>query len=227
MPRYYIPARDSDFEAWYVNYLQYAAANAAALGLSPAQVLDLQTAKINWSLSWNNSTAADAAAQAATAMKDQRRQEAEKVIQLTTNYIQSRPQTTDAQRQALGVTVPDREPTPTDPTAITRVNPPLLWGDTSKPRVLTLHFGTEPQNERRNAKPPEAYGARLWMAEGGAPSGPGGWDALPWQWMGDDTHPPYTFNPGRGGTFSFRAQWFDRLMNLGPLGDPITVSLSP
>ena len=54
MPRYYIPARDADFEAWYVNYLTYAAANAAALGLSPAQVLDLQTAKINWSLAWNN-----------------------------------------------------------------------------------------------------------------------------------------------------------------------------
>ncbi len=36
MPHYYIPAQDSLFEAWFVNYLQYAAANAAALGLSPA-----------------------------------------------------------------------------------------------------------------------------------------------------------------------------------------------
>ena len=54
MPHYYIPAQDSLFEAWFVNYLQYAAANAAALGLSPAQVLDLQTAKINWSLAFNN-----------------------------------------------------------------------------------------------------------------------------------------------------------------------------
>ncbi len=227
MPHDYIPAQDAAFEAWITNYLLYAAANAGALGLTPAQVLEMQTNKINWSLAWNNSTAADAAAQAATAVKGARRADAEKTYRQITNYIQSRKETTDAQRQALGITVPDREPTPIDPTAITRVNPPLLWGDTSKPRVLTLHFGPKPQNERENAKPPEAYGARLWFAEGGAPSGPGGWDALAWQWMGDDTHPPYTFNPGRGGTFSFRAQWFDRLMNLGPLGDPITVSLSP
>jgi hypothetical protein len=66
MPRYYIPARDSDFEAWFVNYLQY----AAALGLSPAQVLELQTAKINWSLAWNNYNTTPDAAQAATAMSD-------------------------------------------------------------------------------------------------------------------------------------------------------------
>jgi hypothetical protein len=226
MPRYYIPARDPDFEAWIVNYLQYAAANAAALGLSPAQVLELQTDKINWSLAFNNNNAAQAAAQSAKAMKDQRRQEVESVIQALTNYIQSRPQTTDAQRQALGITVPDREPTPTDPTAITRVLPPILWGDTQKPRVVTLHFGTNPQDERLNAKPVEAYGARIWGVEGGPPAGPGGWDALAWTWLGDDTSSPYTHNVGRAATFSYRAQWFDQLMNLGPLGDPITCAVT-
>lgn len=226
MPHYYIPAKDAAFEAWFVNYLQYAAANAVALGLSPAQVLDLQTAKVNWSLAWNNYNTAQDAAQAATAMKDTKRAEGEGVIRLLTNYVQGRKETTDQQREALGITVPDREPTPTDPTAITRVNPPLLWGDTQKPRVVTLHFGPNPQDERRNHKPEEAYGARIWVVESSAPSGPGGWDALPWVWSGDDTHSPYTYNPGRAGTFSFRAQWFDRLMNLGPLGDPITVAVT-
>jgi len=226
MPRYYIPARDADFEAWYVNYLQYAAANAAALGLSPAQVLDLQTAKINWSLSWNNYNTAQDLAESATALKETKRQEAEKMIQLITNYIQGRKETTDAQREALGVTVPDREPTPLDPTAITRINPPILWGDTSKPRIVTLHFGKVPQDERRNAKPEGVYGSRLWVTDGGPPTTPGGWDALPWRWMADDTNSPNTYNPGRGGTFSFRAQWFDRMMNLGPLGDPITCAVT-
>ena len=144
------------------------------------------------------------------------------VIQLLTNYIQGRKETTDALRGALGITVPDREPTPLDPTAITRVNPPILWADTSKPRIVTLHFGPNPQDERRNHKPVEAYGARIWVVEGGPPATPGGWDALAWAWSGDDTHSPYTYSPNRAGTFSFRAQWFDRLMNLGPLGDPIT-----
>jgi len=222
MPHYYIPAQDSLFEAWFVNYLQYAAANAAALGLSPAQVLDLQTAKINWSLAFNNYNTAQDAAEAATAMKGTKRADAEGIIRLLTNYIQGRKETTDAQRGALGVTVPDREPTPLDPTAITRVNPPILWADTSKPRIVTLHFGPNPQDERRNHKPVEAYGCRIWSVEGGPPAGPGGWDSLPWTWSGDDTHSPYTYSPNRAGTFSFRAQWFDRLMNLGPLGDPIT-----
>jgi hypothetical protein len=226
MAHYYIPARDPAFEAWFVNYLQYAAANAVALGLSPAQVLDLQTAKINWSLAWNNYNTAQDVAEAATALKETKRADAEGIIRLLTNYIQGRKETTDQQREALGVTVPDREPTPTDPTAITRVNPPLQWGDTSKPRIVTLHFGPNPQDERRNHKPEEAYGARIWVYPGTLPTNPAEWDALPWVWSGDDTHSPYTYNPNRGGTFSFRAQWFDRLMNLGPLGDPITVAVT-
>ena len=155
-------------------------------------------------------------------MKETKRQEAEKVIPLLTNYIQGRKETTDQQREALGVTVRDKEPTPTDPTAITRVNPPILWRDASKPRTVTLHFGPNPQDECRNHKPVEAYGARIWGVEGGPPTTPGGWDALAWTWSGDDTHSPYTYSPNRAGTFSFRAQWFDRLMNLGPLGDPVT-----
>jgi len=223
----YIPQGDAEFDTWFANYQAYLAAHVAELGLTPAQALAVLGAKTMWGLSYSNHITSQAAARSAQATKEDKLADAIVVIRATTNFIQSRPETTDAQRAALGITVPDREPTPIDPTAITRVNPPLLWGDTSKPRVLTLHFGPKPQNERENAKPKEAYGARLWFAEGGPPSGPGGWDALAWQWLGDDTHPPYTFNPGRGGTFSFRAQWFDRMMNLGPLGDPITVSLSP
>ena len=53
MPKY-IPDRDGDFDVWFQNYQQYAVANAVALGLTPAQALEIQTAKINWSLGYSN-----------------------------------------------------------------------------------------------------------------------------------------------------------------------------
>jgi hypothetical protein len=31
---------------------------------------------------------------------------------------------------------------------------------------------------------------------------------------------------GEDGTFTYRAQWFDRLMNLGPLGDPVSCAVT-
>jgi imidazolonepropionase-like amidohydrolase len=44
----YIPPRDPEFDAWFANFQQYTAAHAAELGLTPAQALEIQTAKAAW-----------------------------------------------------------------------------------------------------------------------------------------------------------------------------------
>ena len=223
----YIPSRDPEFNDWFANFQQYVAANAAALGLSPAQALEILNAKVNWALAYSNHIVARDAAQAATSLKDTRRGEGETIIRLYTGIIQGRRETTDEQRQRLGITVRDKEPTPLDPTAILRVPPPRLVLDFSNPRVVVVHFGLIPGDETQNAKPVICGGARIQWVEGSVPAGSAAEiDALPWQWLADDTNSPYNHNVGRAGTFTYRAQWFDRLMNLGPLGDPMSCSVT-
>jgi hypothetical protein len=141
--------------------------------------------------------------------------------------MQNRRETTDEQRRRLGITVRDKEPTPLDPTAILRVPPPRLVLDHSNPRVTVVHFGLIPGDETKNAKPDICGGARIHWVEGSVPAGSSAEiDALPWQWLADDTNSPNNHNVGRAGTFTYRAQWFDRLMNLGPLGDPVSCAVT-
>jgi hypothetical protein len=224
----FIPRTDAEFNVWFTNFQLYTAAHAAELGLSPDQALEIQTFKAAWGLAYTGHIAAQDAAMNAKAMKDQRRDEGEKVIRRYAGFIQNRPETTDAQRRSLGITVPDREPTPTDPEAVKRLRPPSLFGDFSVERQVDLHFGVNPRDEHRNAKPHPAAGARIWRCEGALPAGatPQEIDALPWVHAADHTNSPWLDAIGRAGTFSYRAQWYDHLGNLGPLGDPVTCAVT-
>jgi hypothetical protein len=223
----YIPNRDADFTVWFGNYATYAGAHGPALGLTAGQVTEINTASTDWSAALVAHNAAQDAAQAARAAKDGQRGLAEGVVRLYTGLIQKRKETTDEQRRALGITVPDREPTPLDPNAILSVPPPILKLDSGNPRVVIVHFGPNPSDERRNPKPDICGGARIWWVSGAAPPGvPSGVDDLAWLWLTDDSNSPYQHNVGRAMTVSYRAQWFDRLFHLGPLGDPVTCAVT-
>ncbi len=93
----FIPDRDPEFDSWFTNFQLYTAANAAALGLTPAQALEIQVAKASWGLSYNNNIAAQNAAMATKAAKDDKRKDGERVIRRYTGFIQNRPETTDGQ----------------------------------------------------------------------------------------------------------------------------------
>jgi hypothetical protein len=219
----FIPQRDDAFDAWFQTYQQYAVANAAALGLTPAQALEIQTAKINWSLSYSNLIAARNAYQGAQEIKDEKREAGETVIRKMTGMIQKRPETTDAQREGLGITVPDRQPTPLDPGRILQEPPPIVLVDTSQRLQATVHFGPNPQDERKNPKPEIAHAAELWYSFGGAPT-----DAAAYQFLALDTNSPYThvFAGLQAVTVTYRLRWVDRLGRPGPFGDPVTVTIS-
>jgi len=224
MPRKdYIPHQDDAFNTWFTNYQLYTAAHTAELGLTPAQALEIQTAKATWGLSYSNHIVTRDAARAAAATKDDKRAEGETVIRLYTNFIQGRRETTDAQRQSLGITVPDREPTPSDPEAILLVPRPMLYVDHSQAFISVIHFGLDPHNENKNAKPDICGGVRLWFVIGGAPA-----DIAGYQFLADDTNSPYLHRLAISvpTTVTYRAQWFDKLNRLGPLGDPVTVTVT-
>jgi hypothetical protein len=222
MPKY-IPDRDGDFDAWFQNYQQYAVANAVALGLTPAQALEVQTAKINWSLGYSNLISARNSYQAAQEIKDEKREAGETVIRKITGIIQKRPETTDAQREGLGITVPDREPTPLDPGRILAEPPPIVLVDTSQRLQATVHFGPNPSDERKNPKPDFVHAAELWYCFGAAPT-----DAAAFVFLALDTASPYAhiFAGLQAVTVTYRLRWVDRLGRPGPFSEPVTVTIT-
>jgi hypothetical protein len=222
----YIPAPDPEFEAWFARFLEYAVANAAALGLTPADILEIQAGKAAWSVAYANYQTAQNAAKASTQTKQEKRDAAEVMLRKFVKMIQARPGTTDAQRAGLGVTVPDRVPTPTDPEAIRRLSPPEMELDYSKPQQVTVHAGPEPKNERRNAFPYPATAVELEKIEGAVPSGTENLDALPWQHVGIFPHSPALVVIGRSAVVTFRARYVDQLNHVGTWGPPESCSVT-
>lgn len=219
----YIPDRDGDFEAWFSGYLQYCAANAVALGLTPANVLEIQTFKIAWSLSYSNVLAAKNAFQAAAELKDEKREDAERIIRKYTGIIQKRPETTDAQREGLGITVPDRVPTPTPPEKILEEPPPLVKVDTDQRLQATIHFWPHTPSGRQVPKPDFVLGAEIYWCLGNAPT-----EVTSYQLLALDTATPYvqSFSGLQAVTVTYRLRWLDKLGRPGPFGDPVTVTIS-
>jgi hypothetical protein len=219
---YYIPAPDEAFDTWFAAYQQYVAANFAALGLTPAEALDVQTAKINWSLGYSNVVVTKNAYQAAAEVKDEKRALAVEGIRKYTGKIQKRPETTDAQREFLGITVPDRIPTPLDPEKILALPPPLHLAKPLRGAV-ELHFGPDPENENSNALPEICRAVRIFRAAGGVPENVSGW-----VFIAEISHSPYTDVLGNSQpiTVSYRFQYIDRLGRPGLYSDPVTVAVS-
>lgn len=218
----FIPGSDEAFDDWFAIYQAYVAANFAALGLTPAEALDVQTLKINWSLSYSNVLTIKNTYQAAVEAKDERRALAEEGIRKITKKVQARPETTDAQREGLGVTVPDRIPTPLDPEKILALPPPLHLAKPLRGAV-ELHFGPDPENENSNALPDICRAVRIFRAAGGVPENVSGW-----VYVAEIAHSPYTDVLGNSApiTVSYRFQYIDRLGRPGLFSDPVTVAVS-
>ena len=221
---YYIPRPDGDFNSWQNNFVSFVITNATALGITPAEVTELQNAQTLWNTNFAASVTAKSTAKGAVELKDETRDTFESIARRLTNKVQARKETTDTQREGMGITVPDTTKTPLSEDVVINAIPPMVYIDHSKPRIAIVHFGANPQNEKENAKPDGIQGAKIWYHMGGLPTG-----SEKWEFLADDTNSPYNhiINNTIGTTVAYRAQWFDKRMRLGPLGDPITVAISP
>ena len=222
----YLPAKDAEFDTWISNFQAYVAAHAVELGLTPAQALEVLNAKTMWGLSYTNHIAAREAAGNAQATKEEKKGDATKTVRQIVAVIQARPGTTDAHRAGLGVTIPDRVPTPTDPEAIRRLSPPEMELDYSKPQQVTVHAGPYPKDERQNGFKKPAVGFELEVLYSAVPSGTENLEALPWQHLGNYPHSPALVVIGHAATVTFRARYFDQLNNVGTWGPPESCSVT-
>ena len=100
----YIPAPDGDFDAWQANFIAYASANAAALGLDPlVDIPPLTAAQGTWTTDYAANTAAQAAAQSAREGKDAARDAFEGVLRPLVQILQASPDVDNTERAALGL----------------------------------------------------------------------------------------------------------------------------
>ncbi len=95
----YIPGADGEFDAWQANFVTYATANAAALGLDPlVDIPPVATAQTTWSTDYGANTAAQAAAQAARQAKEAARSAFEGVVRPLVGRLQASADVDDTER---------------------------------------------------------------------------------------------------------------------------------
>ena len=215
MGKNYIPKADAEFDEWFKNFALELPAIATAVGLPQNLVTQITAAYAEWKLVYQAQQQLENQYHAGTEAKRGVRSKDGKLIRTVTKLLQAFPDVTDAQRDLLDITVRDTKPTLISPEYVMELDPPLLKLDL-QPGQVTIHFGVNPGDERRNAKPKDIAGAKIWYRVGGGE----------WQWVGDDTNSPYRHDIELGEALEYRAQWFDKKMRVGLFSTvtPATVS---
>ncbi len=109
-----IPASDAEFDSWQISGLTYLNANLAALGLTPldADVVAVNAGQAGWTPAYSGHITAQAPAESARAGKDTARATFEVALRGLYGRLQRSLSVSDAEREALGITVRDTIPTP-------------------------------------------------------------------------------------------------------------------
>ena len=216
----YIPRPDGGFDAWQANFVTYASANAAALGLDPlVDIPPLTAAQGTWSTDYAANTTAQAAAQAARQAKEAARSAFEGVIRPLVGVLQASAAVDDTERKALGITVPDTTPTPVGPPT----SRPVVTVDTSQRLQHTIEFGDELTPTSR-AKPDGVRGAQIWVKIGDPP--PVDPDEL--TFLATDTRTPYVANfDGADGNkvAHYMLRWESTRGDVGPWSETASATI--
>ncbi|HWL93274.1 MAG TPA: hypothetical protein VNT79_07045 [Phycisphaerae bacterium] len=105
--RNYIPRADPAFDTWQANYVAYAVAHHRRLDLDDRDVSDLEDAQSAWNNGFGQLPEARSFLASVLAEKDAARRAFEGLIRKLSGQIQANPAIEDAQRAALGLTIPD------------------------------------------------------------------------------------------------------------------------
>ncbi|NOT00490.1 MAG: hypothetical protein HOP29_07670 [Phycisphaerales bacterium] len=160
----YIPRADAEFDGWQANFVAYANAHLADLGLVAGDIAPVLTATAEWGTAYAAHVSAAAAAHAARQTKDGRRSSLEALIRGLVRRLQAGPAVDDAERQALGITVRDAVPTIAGP-PVTR---PVVRVEPGQ-RLRHVVAFTDEATPTRTARPAGVMGAEVWVKIGGPP----------------------------------------------------------
>ena len=196
---------DGDFHIWQNNFVTYVNAHLADLGLVAGDVAPINAAQATWTTDYPAHAAAQTAAQAARQAKDDARAGLEGAIRPLVRRLQASPDVDNAERAAMGITVPDKELSPKGGPPASR---PVVNVDTSQRLQHTIHFADE-SSPTRKAKPAGVMGAEVWVKIAAVGQPPPA-DPSELTFLAVDTRTPYTTNfdgADSGKTAHYMLRW--------------------
>ena len=218
----YIPAPDADFNNWETNFMAYANANLAALGLVAADMTPLVTAQTVWKTVYPAHLTAVQAARSAAQAKDNSRTSFTATIRPLVGRLQANVNVTPAQKQALGITVRDTHHTPIGPPTTA----PVAVVDAHTRLRHTISFRDSVHTSSRG-KPAGVHGAEIWaavVANGSPPpAGPGAM-----HFVALDTRSPYlaVYDDIDGGKTAYYAlRWVNPANDPGPWSETVMATI--
>lgn len=216
----YIPGSDAEFNSWQDNFVTYANANLAALGLTAPDLVPVTDAQAIWTAAYPAHITAQQAAQGATQTKNNARDNYVAAVRPLVNQLQASSEVDDAERANLGITVPDSEPTPTGPPT-TR---PLVALDCGQRLQHTISFMDE-STPTSKAKPPGVLGAEIWVKIGD----PAPIDPNELTFLSVDTRTPYLANyagADGGKNAHYMLRWINAKGEKGPWSETASGTIS-
>ena len=215
----YIPGPDASFQAWQANFVAYANANLASLGLVAADMAPITAAQGTWGSAFPGHIAAANAAKAAKQTKDEARATYVAVIRPLVRRLQASPLVSDADKASLGITVA-QQPQPIGPPTTA----PICTIECGNRLQQTLRF-VDSATPTRKAKPAGAIGVEIWNKVGTAP--PAGETDL--RFVAVDTNSPYvmSFTSDDGGKTNYVwMRWVSPTGERGPWSEQAQATIA-
>jgi hypothetical protein len=218
----YIPHPDGDFNAWQANFVTYANANLAALGLVALDMAPVTTAQTAWGTAYPAHVSAAANAQSARQAKDAARGTYEGALRPLVRRLQASTAVNDAERAALGITVPDQTATP----VAAPVSRPLVSVETRQRLQHTINF-TDEATPTRKTKPAGVIGAEIWL-KALAIGQPAPIDPSEFAFVALDTRTPYMLDfagVDGGKNAHYLLRWVNTKGEKGPWSETATATI--
>jgi hypothetical protein len=218
----YLPGPDPEFNVWQENFLIYATANMATLGLVAGDLTPITTGQTNWSSAYSDHVAKQAAATAARTTKDTRRAEYEAAIRPLVRRLQASSSVDDAERAGLGITVPDPTATP----AAVPTTKPVGQVDTRQRLQHTISWVDE-LTPTSKGKPAGVQGAEVWVKVQPTADAPPG-DPSGFTFLALDSRSPYlaTYDGADGGkTAHYLLRWVNTRGQKGPWSETVSATI--
>jgi hypothetical protein len=220
----FIPTRDADFRAWLTNFQTYLAANAVALGITALEATLLGTQAADLGTAIDDHVAAQATAQSKREAKDLKRDTVEKSVRSIARRVQAAAAVTDAQREALGITVPDRSKTP----AAAPTTAPDASVDTGTRLRHTLRL-SDADGAPSGGKPRGVLGAEVWMKVCPQGAAAPAADPAEMSFVGVQTKTRFTVDltPADAGKAAFyRMRWVNSRGEKGPWSEAVCATIA-
>ncbi len=215
----YLPGPDADYQAWVTNFVTYANANLAALGLVAADMTPVTTAQTAWNTGFAAHVAAVAAAKAAKQTKDESRAALTGNIRPLVRRLQASALVSDAEKAGLGITV-RQEPSPIGAPTTS----PIVTVECGNRLQHTLRF-VDSATPTRKAKPAGVLGVEIWNKVGTTP--PAGESDL--RFVAVDTNAPFVlnFDSADGNKVSYYwLRWVSPTGERGPWSEPAQATIA-